>query len=114
MDYLLTFLEGLASFISPCMLPMIPLYLSYFAGENQNEQEDTQPLAIDLNKEIAASKAEEKTAEENKIAESEAKPTETKSTEAAKKQDKKSIAFWQGRCFLCLGLPLCLSCLAVW
>lgn len=41
MDYLLTFLEGLASFISPCMLPMIPLYLSYFAGDDDtNEKQD--------------------------------------------------------------------------
>lgn len=32
MQYLITFLEGIISFISPCMLPMLPLYLSYFAG----------------------------------------------------------------------------------
>lgn len=32
MLYLITFLEGIISFISPCMLPMLPLYLSYFAG----------------------------------------------------------------------------------
>ena len=32
MDYLLTFLEGIISFISPCMLPMLPIYISYFAG----------------------------------------------------------------------------------
>ena len=32
MDYLLTFLEGIISFISPCMLPMLPVYISYFAG----------------------------------------------------------------------------------
>ena len=32
MDYLLTFLEGVVSFISPCMLPMLPVYVSYFAG----------------------------------------------------------------------------------
>lgn len=31
--YLITFLEGLISFISPCMLPMIPIYLTYFAGD---------------------------------------------------------------------------------
>ena len=37
MQYLLTFLEGLASFISPCLLPMIPLYLSYFAGSDDEE-----------------------------------------------------------------------------
>lgn len=32
MDFLLTFLEGVISFISPCMLPMLPVYVSYFAG----------------------------------------------------------------------------------
>jgi len=32
MLYLITFLEGLISFISPCMLPMLPIYISYFAG----------------------------------------------------------------------------------
>lgn len=32
MEYLITFLEGIISFISPCMLPMLPLYLGYFAG----------------------------------------------------------------------------------
>ena len=32
MLYLITFLEGLISFISPCMLPMLPVYVSYFAG----------------------------------------------------------------------------------
>lgn len=32
MQYLITFLEGIISFISPCMLPMLPLYISYFAG----------------------------------------------------------------------------------
>ena len=38
MDYVLTFIEGFASFISPCMLPMIPIYLSYFVGENGNKE----------------------------------------------------------------------------
>jgi len=32
MRYWITFLEGVMSFISPCMLPMIPVYLSYFLG----------------------------------------------------------------------------------
>ncbi len=32
MDYAITFLEGLISFISPCMLPMLPIYIAYFAG----------------------------------------------------------------------------------
>lgn len=32
LQYVITFLEGIISFISPCMLPMLPLYISYFAG----------------------------------------------------------------------------------
>lgn len=40
MVYLITFLEGLISFISPCMLPMIPLYLTYFAGD-ANKRDNT-------------------------------------------------------------------------
>lgn len=36
MDYILTFLEGIASFISPCLLPMVPIYISYFIGEDEN------------------------------------------------------------------------------
>ncbi len=37
MDYLFTFIEGVASFISPCLLPMVPIYLSYFIGEDNKE-----------------------------------------------------------------------------
>lgn len=33
MDYLLSFLEGIITFISPCLLPMLPIYISYFAGQ---------------------------------------------------------------------------------
>lgn len=40
MQYAITFLEGLISFISPCMLPMLPLYISYFAG-NTNKKGHT-------------------------------------------------------------------------
>ena len=35
MTYLITFLEGLITFISPCLLPMLPIYLSYFAGDQK-------------------------------------------------------------------------------
>lgn len=38
MEYLLTFIEGIISFISPCMLPMLPIYISYFAGGNDKKQ----------------------------------------------------------------------------
>lgn len=32
MQYLISFLEGIITFLSPCLLPMLPVYLSYFAG----------------------------------------------------------------------------------
>ena len=35
MEYLLIFLEGIASFISPCVLPMIPIYIVYFTGKEE-------------------------------------------------------------------------------
>ena len=38
MQYLITFLEGIISFISPCMLPMLPIYISYFAGGEENKK----------------------------------------------------------------------------
>ena len=71
MGYLLTFLEGLASFISPCMLPMIPLYLSYFAGDDESEEEsqttiiDTNTEAAEVNADSAISDGNEETAAEN-------------------------------------------------
>ena len=35
MQYVISFLEGIITFISPCLLPMLPIYLSYFAGGGQ-------------------------------------------------------------------------------
>lgn len=32
MQYVIAFLEGVITFISPCLLPMLPIYISYFAG----------------------------------------------------------------------------------
>ena len=37
MDYIFTFLEGIASFISPCILPMLPIYISYFLGKDNKK-----------------------------------------------------------------------------
>ncbi len=34
MELVLTFLEGVASFISPCLLPLLPIYISYIVGDN--------------------------------------------------------------------------------
>ncbi len=35
MQYVIAFLEGIITFISPCLLPMLPVYLLYFAGGGQ-------------------------------------------------------------------------------
>lgn len=35
MQYLVLFLEGIVTFISPCMLTMIPIYVSWFAGSEE-------------------------------------------------------------------------------
>lgn len=37
MEYLLTFTEGLISFISPCLLPMLPVYIAYLTGGKQQK-----------------------------------------------------------------------------
>jgi cytochrome c-type biogenesis protein len=47
MQYVITFLEGIISFISPCMLPMLPIYISYFAGsENKKHKTFLKSLAF--------------------------------------------------------------------
>ncbi|MCI9627549.1 MAG: cytochrome c biogenesis protein CcdA [Clostridia bacterium] len=35
MQYFIAFLEGIITFISPCLLPMLPIYVSYFAGDTE-------------------------------------------------------------------------------
>jgi len=35
MQYVIALLEGIITFISPCLLPMLPIYISYFAGGRQ-------------------------------------------------------------------------------
>lgn len=44
--YLLLFLEGMITFISPCMLPMLPVYLSYIAGEDRLSKTKTTSSAL--------------------------------------------------------------------
>lgn len=41
MTYLITALEGLVTFISPCLLPMLPIYLSYMAGGSTQDKKHT-------------------------------------------------------------------------
>lgn len=36
-NFALTFLEGLASFLSPCTLPLIPVYVAYFSAEDKSK-----------------------------------------------------------------------------
>ena len=38
MNYFIAFLEGIITFISPCILPMLPLYISYFANGENNKR----------------------------------------------------------------------------
>lgn len=40
----LLFLEGIAAFISPCILPMLPVYLIYLAGDDGNRGVKTRIL----------------------------------------------------------------------
>lgn len=40
MTYFILFLEGIITFISPCLLPMLPLYISYFAGGSAQEKDN--------------------------------------------------------------------------
>lgn len=41
MDYLIAFLEGIITFVSPCLLPLLPVYLSYFAGQDPDSKKQT-------------------------------------------------------------------------
>ncbi len=41
MQYAISFLEGIITFISPCLLPMLPIYISYFAGGGERSTKKT-------------------------------------------------------------------------
>lgn len=41
MQYFISFLEGIITFISPCLLPMLPIYVSYFAGGGERSTKKT-------------------------------------------------------------------------
>ena len=45
MQYVLLFLEGVITFISPCLLPMLPVYVSYFAGGGRTQSAPTGDIA---------------------------------------------------------------------
>lgn len=46
MIYLISFLEGIITFVSPCLLPMLPVYISYFAGGEEKSSKKTLKNAI--------------------------------------------------------------------
>ena len=41
MQYVIAFLEGVITFLSPCLLPMLPIYISYFAGGGERSVRQT-------------------------------------------------------------------------
>ena len=41
MQYFVSFLEGIITFISPCLLPMLPFYVSFFAGGGERTTRKT-------------------------------------------------------------------------
>lgn len=46
MQYFILFLEGIITFISPCLLPMLPIYISYFAGGEEQHTKKTLQNAL--------------------------------------------------------------------
>ena len=46
MQYMISFLEGIITFISPCLLPMLPIYISYFAGGGERKTAKTVGCAL--------------------------------------------------------------------
>ena len=46
MQYVISFLEGIITFISPCLLPMLPIYISYFAGGGERSTKKTMTAAV--------------------------------------------------------------------
>jgi cytochrome c-type biogenesis protein len=46
MSYVIAFLEGIITFISPCLLPMLPIYISYFAGGGERSTGKTLKAAL--------------------------------------------------------------------
>ena len=112
MDYLLTFLEGLASFISPCMLPMIPLYLSYFAGEDEaDEQEPKTPSAVDKTESLAKTTLQTvtektETSGNEKKSEGTKNPVVSERTDANKKASNKKHLVIVRSLFFVIGFTL--------
>lgn len=46
MQYFISFLEGIITFLSPCLLPMLPVYVSFFAGGGTQSRKKTVTAAL--------------------------------------------------------------------
>lgn len=49
----IAFLAGLISFLSPCVLPLVPPYISYLAGTTLNQLTEGQEIPRDLQRRVA-------------------------------------------------------------
>jgi len=49
LQYLISFLEGIITFISPCILPMIPIYILYFAGGSTGDNAEGKKSKVFVN-----------------------------------------------------------------
>ena len=45
-QYIITLLEGVITFVQPCLLPMLPIYLSWFAGGAERDTKRTLLCAL--------------------------------------------------------------------
>ncbi len=100
----MTFLEGLASFISPCMLPMIPLYLSYFAGESETDEQSSAKNSTIEGKQIDEAASENTNGETTDVADGETTDVTNDeasgTTDVAKKEEKKKAQKQKYRVFI--------------
>ena len=43
---ILVFIEGLVSFLSPCVLPIIPIYMGYLAGNSSEKRNSNKKVLL--------------------------------------------------------------------
>lgn len=50
--YMVSFLAGIITFLSPCVLPLIPAYLSYISGLSLNELKDEEHMSAQAKRKV--------------------------------------------------------------
>lgn len=50
--YLVSFIAGVITFLSPCVLPLIPAYLSYISGLSLSELRDEEHMSSDVKRKV--------------------------------------------------------------